>query len=160
MTRNRIAKVLRARLYLLQQAGPNSFLIGGDSPDHKFRVIIGPQVSSSLQKFWFHILNHNTAETLIELLLSKLSIFNSKSLKLIEPCWNIQVSNVIFKSSWMQLSDLWLIVVCLNCFADLQLWQRTSLCPCVVCDVESFPNQGKWSSFTEQSAEKLWGHYQ
>ena len=45
LTRNRIAKVLRARLYLLQQSGPNSFLIGGDSPDHKFRVIIGPQVS-------------------------------------------------------------------------------------------------------------------
>ncbi|XP_062600728.1 mitogen-activated protein kinase kinase kinase 1-like [Saccostrea cucullata] len=43
LTRNRIAKVLRARLYLLQQSGPNSFLIGGDSPDHKFRVIIGPQ---------------------------------------------------------------------------------------------------------------------
>lgn len=46
LTRNRIAKVLRARLYLLQQAGPNSFLIGGDSPDHKFRVIIGPQTCS------------------------------------------------------------------------------------------------------------------
>ena len=35
---------MRARLYLLQQTGPNSFLIGGDSPDHKFRVMIGPQV--------------------------------------------------------------------------------------------------------------------
>lgn len=34
---------------------------------------------------------------MIELLLSKLFIFNSKSLKLIEPCWNIQVSNVISK---------------------------------------------------------------
>lgn len=45
LTKNRIEKVQRARLYLLQQNGPNSFLIGGDSPDHKFRVIIGPQVS-------------------------------------------------------------------------------------------------------------------
>ena len=38
---------MRARLYLLQQTGPNSFLIGGDSPDHKFRVMIGPQVCCS-----------------------------------------------------------------------------------------------------------------
>lgn len=38
---------MRARLYLLQQSGPNSFLIGGDSPDHKFRVMIGPQVNKS-----------------------------------------------------------------------------------------------------------------
>lgn len=38
---------MRARLYLLQQTGPNSFLIGGDSPDHKFRVMIGPQVRCS-----------------------------------------------------------------------------------------------------------------
>lgn len=37
-------KVMRARLYLLQQIGPNSFLIGGDSPDNKYRVFIGPQV--------------------------------------------------------------------------------------------------------------------
>jgi mitogen-activated protein kinase kinase kinase 1 len=35
---------MRARLYLLQQIGPNSFLIGGDSPDNKYRVFIGPQV--------------------------------------------------------------------------------------------------------------------
>ncbi|XP_063431372.1 mitogen-activated protein kinase kinase kinase 1-like isoform X2 [Mytilus trossulus] len=46
LTKNRIEKVQRARLYLLQQNGPNSFLIGGDSPDHKFRVIIGPQTCS------------------------------------------------------------------------------------------------------------------
>ncbi|ESO92542.1 hypothetical protein LOTGIDRAFT_162448 [Lottia gigantea] len=43
LTKKRIERVQRARLYLLQQTGPNSFLIGGDSPDHKFRVIIGPQ---------------------------------------------------------------------------------------------------------------------
>lgn len=42
-TKKRVEKVLKARLYLLQQTGPNSFLIGGDSPDHKYRVIIGPQ---------------------------------------------------------------------------------------------------------------------
>eukprot|EP00916_Digyalum_oweni_P020676 GHVL01034466.1.p1 GENE.GHVL01034466.1~~GHVL01034466.1.p1 ORF type:complete len:147 (+),score=6.67 GHVL01034466.1:1007-1447(+) len=45
LTQKRIERVQRARLYLLQQTGPNSFLIGGDSPDHKFRVIIGPQVN-------------------------------------------------------------------------------------------------------------------
>lgn len=44
LSQKRIERVQRARLYLLQQTGPNSFLIGGDSPDHKFRVIIGPQV--------------------------------------------------------------------------------------------------------------------
>ena len=46
LTKKRIERVQRARLYLLQQTGPNSFLIGGDSPDHKFRVIIGEQVNS------------------------------------------------------------------------------------------------------------------
>ncbi|KAL8586779.1 hypothetical protein ACOMHN_061292 [Nucella lapillus] len=46
LTQKRIERVQRARLYLLQQTGPNSFLIGGDSPDHKFRVIIGPQTCS------------------------------------------------------------------------------------------------------------------
>lgn len=35
---------MKARLYLLQQNGPNSFRIGGDSPEHKFRIILGPQV--------------------------------------------------------------------------------------------------------------------
>ena len=42
--RKRVDKVMKARLYFLQQTGPNSFLIGGDSPDHKYRIIIGPQV--------------------------------------------------------------------------------------------------------------------
>ncbi|CAL1547578.1 unnamed protein product [Lymnaea stagnalis] len=46
ITKKRIERVQRARLYLLQQTGPNSFLIGGDSPDHKYRVIIGPQTCS------------------------------------------------------------------------------------------------------------------
>ncbi|XP_029432772.1 mitogen-activated protein kinase kinase kinase 1 isoform X2 [Rhinatrema bivittatum] len=45
-TNRRINKVMRARLYLLQQIGPNSFLIGGDSPDNKYRVFIGPQTCS------------------------------------------------------------------------------------------------------------------
>ena len=43
--KKRVERVRRARLYLLQQMGPNSFCIVGDSPEHKFRVIIGPQVS-------------------------------------------------------------------------------------------------------------------
>ena len=42
--KKRVEKVMKARLYLLQQMGPNSFLIGGDSPDHKYRVVIGQQV--------------------------------------------------------------------------------------------------------------------
>ncbi|KAM4810473.1 mitogen-activated protein kinase kinase kinase 1 [Rhinophrynus dorsalis] len=45
-TSRRVNKVMRARLYLLQQIGPNSFLIGGDSPDNKYRVFIGPQTCS------------------------------------------------------------------------------------------------------------------
>uniref|UniRef100_A0A672TGX2 Mitogen-activated protein kinase kinase kinase 1 n=1 Tax=Strigops habroptila TaxID=2489341 RepID=A0A672TGX2_STRHB len=45
-TNHRVNKVLRTRLYLLQQIGPNSFLIGGDSPDNKYRVFIGPQTCS------------------------------------------------------------------------------------------------------------------
>ncbi|KAG8516140.1 Mitogen-activated protein kinase kinase kinase 1 [Galemys pyrenaicus] len=50
-TNRRVNKVMRARLYLLQQIGPNSFLIGGDSPDNKYRVFIGPQVESLFQKY-------------------------------------------------------------------------------------------------------------
>jgi len=42
---------LKARLYLLQQNGPNSFRIGGDSPEHKYLVIVGPQVA--LLTFFF-----------------------------------------------------------------------------------------------------------
>lgn len=48
--KRKVEKAMRARLYLLQQTGPNSFLIGGDSPDHKFRVMIGPQVSCSRER--------------------------------------------------------------------------------------------------------------
>ena len=44
LMQRRVAKVRKARLYLLQQIGPNSFMVGGDSPDHKYRVIVGPQV--------------------------------------------------------------------------------------------------------------------
>ena len=41
LMQRRVAKVRKARLYLLQQIGPNSFMVGGDSPDHKYRVIVG-----------------------------------------------------------------------------------------------------------------------
>ena len=44
-----IAKAQKARLYLLRQTGPNSFLIGADSPDHKYRVTIGEQVCCLLR---------------------------------------------------------------------------------------------------------------
>ena len=42
--KHKVEKAMRARLYLLQQTGPKSFLIGGDSANHKFHVMIGPQV--------------------------------------------------------------------------------------------------------------------
>ena len=40
-----VQKAMRARLYLLHQGGPLTFLIGGDSPEHKYRVTIGKQVT-------------------------------------------------------------------------------------------------------------------
>ncbi|KAG0725190.1 Mitogen-activated protein kinase kinase kinase 1 [Chionoecetes opilio] len=43
--RARVRRAFKARLYLLHQPGPNSFTVGGDSPTHKYKVIIGPQVS-------------------------------------------------------------------------------------------------------------------
>uniref|UniRef100_A0A4W5KEM7 Mitogen-activated protein kinase kinase kinase 1 n=1 Tax=Hucho hucho TaxID=62062 RepID=A0A4W5KEM7_9TELE len=56
-TSRRVNKVMRARLYLLQQIGPNSFLIGGDSPDNKYRVFIGPQTCSCGRgAFCIHVL--------------------------------------------------------------------------------------------------------
>ncbi|KAM8812511.1 mitogen-activated protein kinase kinase kinase 1 [Rhynchonycteris naso] len=56
-TSRRVNKVMRARLYLLQQIGPNSFLIGGDSPDNKYRVFIGPQnCSCGRGTFCIHLL--------------------------------------------------------------------------------------------------------
>ncbi|XP_068209828.1 mitogen-activated protein kinase kinase kinase 1-like [Palaemon carinicauda] len=42
----RVKRALKARLYLLHQPGPNSFTVGGDSPTHKYKVIIGPQTCS------------------------------------------------------------------------------------------------------------------
>ncbi|KAK7044034.1 hypothetical protein SK128_022486 [Halocaridina rubra] len=39
----KVKRALKARLYLLHQPGPNSFTVGGDSPTHKYKVIIGPQ---------------------------------------------------------------------------------------------------------------------
>lgn len=44
--RARVRRALKARLYLLHQPGPNSFTVGGDSPTHKYKVIIGPQTCS------------------------------------------------------------------------------------------------------------------
>lgn len=44
--KRRVRRVQQARLYLLQQPGPNSFLVGGDSPEHKYKVVIGPQTCS------------------------------------------------------------------------------------------------------------------
>ncbi|XP_071511527.1 mitogen-activated protein kinase kinase kinase 1-like [Diadema antillarum] len=41
--KKRVERALHARLFLLSQIGPNSFLIGGDSPDHKYKVTIGSQ---------------------------------------------------------------------------------------------------------------------
>ena len=41
----RVSRATKARLYLLHQPGPNSFTVAGDSPTHKYKVIIGPQVS-------------------------------------------------------------------------------------------------------------------
>ncbi|XP_054431325.1 mitogen-activated protein kinase kinase kinase 1 [Pteronotus mesoamericanus] len=56
-TGRRVNKVMRARLYLLQQIGPNSFLVGGDSPDNKYRVFIGPQnCSCGRGAFCIHLL--------------------------------------------------------------------------------------------------------
>ncbi|KAJ8285242.1 hypothetical protein GJAV_G00024570 [Gymnothorax javanicus] len=56
-TNRRVSKVMRARLYLLQQIGPNSFLVGGDSPDNKYRVFIGPQTCSCGRgTFCIHVL--------------------------------------------------------------------------------------------------------
>lgn len=42
--KKRVQRALHARLYLLQKTGPNSFLVGGDSPEHKYKVKIGEQV--------------------------------------------------------------------------------------------------------------------
>ncbi len=40
-----VDRAIKARLYFLRKSGPNRFLIGGDSPDSRFHVTIGPQVS-------------------------------------------------------------------------------------------------------------------
>lgn len=40
-----VEKAMRARLYLLENPGPNIFLVTGDSNESRFRVTVGPQVS-------------------------------------------------------------------------------------------------------------------
>ncbi|XP_067935526.1 mitogen-activated protein kinase kinase kinase 1-like isoform X2 [Watersipora subatra] len=45
--KRRIEKAKKAKLYLLQQAGPNTFIIGGgESQDQRHKVTIGPQLCS------------------------------------------------------------------------------------------------------------------
>ena len=44
-----VDRAIRARLYYLRKSGPSRFLIGGDSPDSRFHVTIGPQVSTELR---------------------------------------------------------------------------------------------------------------
>ncbi|XP_077499152.1 mitogen-activated protein kinase kinase kinase 1-like isoform X2 [Amblyomma americanum] len=45
--RRRVLQVRRGvRLYLLYQPGPHSFLIAADQPDHRFKVVLGPQTCS------------------------------------------------------------------------------------------------------------------
>ena len=43
-----VDRAIKARLYYLRKSGPSRFLIGGDSPDSRFHVTIGPQVSIEL----------------------------------------------------------------------------------------------------------------
>ncbi|XP_033109316.1 mitogen-activated protein kinase kinase kinase 1-like isoform X2 [Anneissia japonica] len=55
--KKRVEKALHARLYLLHQIGPKCFLIGGDSPDHKYKVVVGPQTCSCNKgQFCVHVL--------------------------------------------------------------------------------------------------------
>ena len=44
--RKRVEKASRARFYLLRQSGPTAFTVAGDSPEHKYRVMLGPQTCS------------------------------------------------------------------------------------------------------------------
>ena len=42
----RTEKALKTRLYLMQKTGPATFMVSGDNVENKYRVVIGPQVSS------------------------------------------------------------------------------------------------------------------
>ncbi|XP_043192717.1 mitogen-activated protein kinase kinase kinase 1-like isoform X2 [Amphibalanus amphitrite] len=42
----RLRRLDRAKLYLLEQPGPHSFLLATDTPGHKYRVTLGPQSCS------------------------------------------------------------------------------------------------------------------
>lgn len=55
--KKRVQRALHARLYLLHKIGPNSFLVGGDLPEHKYRVRIGEQnCNCSKGPFCIHLL--------------------------------------------------------------------------------------------------------
>lgn len=64
--KKRVQRALHARLYLLHKIGPNSFLVGGDLPEHKYRVRIGEQV-------WY--LNHSLL-IFLYIILSVLKVLN------------------------------------------------------------------------------------
>ena len=53
-----VEKAMRARLYLLEQPGPNTFLVTGDSNESRFRVIVGTQVSSLMGTLTICLLWH------------------------------------------------------------------------------------------------------
>ena len=46
-----VDRAIKARLYLLRQSGPTRFLVGGDAPDSRFHITIGPQVGF-MTSFW------------------------------------------------------------------------------------------------------------
>ena len=46
----RLRRLDRAKLYLLEQPGPHSFLLATDTPGHKYRVTLGPQVSAASRR--------------------------------------------------------------------------------------------------------------
>ena len=41
-----VERALKDRFYLLQQSGPNTFIVGTDDPKQKYRINIGPQTCS------------------------------------------------------------------------------------------------------------------
>lgn len=52
-----VDRAIKARLYLLRQSGPTRFLVGGDAPDSRFHITIGPQ-AGFVTSFWVACVHH------------------------------------------------------------------------------------------------------
>ncbi len=123
--KKRVEKVMKARLYLLQQMGPNSFSIGGDSPDHKYRVIVGQQAS------YRDALHHSCRLEITRFFAQTGFVRCDHSVGCVGGAAVRVELTKPNRIPWLNLTFTFV------CVAEMQLWKGAPLCAHPVCHAES-----------------------